>query len=115
MANIPARPGEGHTMNDILAFLMDSWASILIGSLPCLACLLCAVGCQSWRRGLALGLALIAGGIFAFEIYSKTQDGNLTGLFWVFSLPVIVVGLILVLVFEYNATHFSDAEKPQES
>jgi len=71
--------------------------------------------CRSWRRGLALGLALLAGVIFAFEIYSKTQDGNLTGLFWIFSLPVIVLGLIFVFVFEYNSTRFTGGEKTQES
>lgn len=90
-------------MADFFAFLVKHGFALLVGAIPFVASLLLAFVASSWRRWLAVALSIIAGAILAFEIYSASLDGNLTGLIWMISTPVVVIALVVLSFLEWSA------------
>ena len=85
-------------------------ATPIIGVMPFLIGLLVCWYCSSWRRWLAAVLALITGCIFLFEVYSASVSGNLTGLLWMLSLPVVLVATVVLYLMEKLARQLKKQE-----
>ncbi len=83
-----------------MELLVQFVAAPVIGVIPFAISLLMCWFCNSWRRWLAVVLALISGSIFFFEVYSATVGGNLTGLIWMLSLPVVSIAVVVLYVME---------------
>ncbi len=87
-------------MINVTEFIMRHGLGVVIGLTPLIISLLLAFLATSWRKWVSATLALIAGIIFAFELYSGSLGGNLTGLVWIMSTPFIAVTLLALSATE---------------
>lgn len=85
-------------------------AAPLVGIIPFSISLLMCWLCSSCRRWLAVALALFSGAIFLFEVYSASVRGNLTGLIWMLSLPVVLIAVVVLYVLEKVSMRLEKSE-----
>jgi ABC-type dipeptide/oligopeptide/nickel transport system permease component len=76
---------------------------LLVLCLPFLFSSWIAYRSSSWRRLVAVLLALFAGLIFAIETYSLLQKGNLTALLTMLSTPIVLVCILVLVIAEGTA------------
>jgi peptidoglycan/LPS O-acetylase OafA/YrhL len=76
---------------------------LLVLCLPFLFCSWIAYRSSSWRRLVAVLLALFAGFILSIETYSLLQKGNLTTLLTMLSTPVVLVCILVLVIAEGTA------------
>jgi len=77
------------------------WLPFVELAVPSMLCVLLAVVCTGWRRWVAVAILVPVGGVFAFESYSASQGGNLTGLFCMLTTPGVLVGLLILFILEW--------------
>ncbi len=83
-----------------MELLIQLVAAPVIGVMPFALSLLVCWVCSSWRRWLAVFLAVISGSIFLFEVYSAAVGGNLFGLIWALSLPFVSIAIVILYAME---------------
>jgi len=88
-------------MQNFVNLLYNHGFALLIGIVPLVFVVLLTAWTTRWRRWIAAILAATTAGVLAFEIYSNLQEGNLTGLIWILSTPVIVLLAALLGVAEW--------------
>ncbi len=93
-----------------MELLIQFVAAPVIGIMPFLICLLVCWFCSSWRRWLAAVLVFSSGAIFLFEVYNASVGGNLTGLIWMLSLPVVFVAAGVLYLMEKLARRLKQPE-----
>ena len=91
--------------------------ALAIGVIPFAISLLVCWVCTSWRQWLAIFLAIVTGAIFLFEIYSSSVGGNLTGLIWILSLPLVSIAIVALYVLEKVSSPLkrSKSQDPSQS
>lgn len=82
------------------ALLLGPLVLFLIGSIPLGISIVLTLHATAWRRWLAAGIAASAGVILAFEIYSALQGGNLTGLIWMLTTPILLLFMLAVVILQ---------------
>jgi hypothetical protein len=82
------------------ALLLGPLVLLLIGSIPMGISIVLTLYATGWRRWLAASTAAVAGLILAFEIYSSTQGGNLTGLIWMLTTPILFLFMLAVVILQ---------------
>ena len=95
-----------------MELLIQFVAVPVIGVIPFLICLLVCWFCSSWRRWIAAALVLMSGSIFLFEVYNASVGGNLTGLIWILSLPIVFIAAGVLYLMEKLAKRL---QKPESS
>ncbi len=93
-----------------MELLIQVVAAPIIGAMPFVLSLLVCWFCSSWRRWLAAVLALISGSIFLFEFFSASVGGNLTGLIWMLSLPVVSIATVVLYLMEKLSRRLKKSE-----
>lgn len=102
-------------MTNVTEFIMRHGLGVVIGLTPLMISLLLACFATSWRKWVSTILVLIAGSIFAFELYSGWLGGNLTGLIWIMSTPFIAVTLLALSAIEYLSRRTTAAKKGMQT
>jgi hypothetical protein len=90
-------------MVNFFLILFEYGPLLLVLCLPFLFCSWIAYRSSSWRRLVAVLLALFAGLILAIETYSLLQKGNLTALLTMLSTPVVLVCILVLVIAEGTA------------
>ncbi len=93
-----------------MELLIQFVAAPVIGVIPFLICLLVCWFCSSWRRWVAAVLVISSGAIFLFEVYNASVGGNLTGLIWMLSLPIVFIATGVLYLMEKLARRLKKTE-----
>ena len=99
-------------MVEIFQFAFEFGPMVFLVCLPLIACLWIAYRCSSWRRRLALVLALMDGSVLAFQIYALLTKGSLLATLLVMLMtPLVLVSILFVIVAEGIAKRVRSLEK----
>jgi uncharacterized membrane protein len=100
-------------VNPLMDFFFKHGIALFVGLIPLALSLLLVMFTTSWRRWMAVALVTISGAILAFEIYSGSLEGNLTGLIWMLSSPFVAILILTLAILEWSQsrTHGSSGNE----